>query len=352
MRRLKDHVVEKRAEIFFKRLLEIHGSSIKIVSQYRTMNGEIDVECSRHGVFKTTPKRLVHRGQGCPECGLENRIKNTTETRRLQQFDRALATAAANGWKVATKRENYKTTGGKLEFMCDCGYSWQQTAKVAANAKRCRRCANIEANKTRSVPLEKRLAAIQFVHDDSIVVMAHNGVMGKFECKVCSNVWKTKLALVAGGSGCKVCAMKRVMVAPKRIQYQIELCGKTEYIVGYEAHAIRWILKNKRIPESAINLSPPIFTYTENEKTRRYIPDFQIGKNIVEVKSLATAGLQIGTKFASFSNLKRKARSVKRAGYKFILMIMDGATRIPVPSNWDQLTRKELMSIVHSSSGT
>ena len=350
MRRLNSDVVAKRKLVFLAALKEVHGDSIKIVSEYRTMNGKLVVKCNRHGEFNTSAKRLVTRKQGCPKCANVTRAENSASTRRLQEYDKAVAVAKTNNWVVVTKRKEYATTGGKLAFTCVCGYAWQQTAKVAAKAKRCRRCANVEVNKTRQVPLEKRLAAIEFVHDGAIVVVGHDSVMGKFECTVCSNVWKTKLALVAGGSSCSVCASRRATKAPRRIQYQVELCGKTQYVVGYEAHAIRWLLHNKNVPEAAIDLSPPIFTYKERDKRKRYIPDFKVGRHIVEVKSLATAGLIPGTKFASFSTLKRKARAVERAGYNFVLMLMAGETRLELPKDWRNKTAAEVHA--YSSSGS
>lgn len=350
MRRLKPEVVAKREEIFREALEEVHGASIKVISAYRTMNEDITVKCEHHGIFVTTAKRLIQRKQGCPGCANVIRSKNSTQTRRLIGYDKAAVVAEINNWKVITKRSEYGAAGGKISFECSCGYVWQQTAKVAAKAKNCRRCANNLVNKTRSIPIEKRLAAIDFVHDGSIVVTGYKDDRGEFECTVCGSIWKTKLSLVAGGSSCFVCASKRVCAAPKRIQYQIELCGKIHYVVGYEAHAIRWLLTHKNIPENAVDLTPPVFTYRHEGKTRRYIPDFKIGNNIVEVKSHATAGLLRGTKFASFSTLKRKARAVERAGYKFVLMLMQGEKRIHLPKNWMNMTAGEVIS--YSASGS
>jgi len=230
--------------------------------------------------------------------------------------------------------DEYVIEGGRCRISCTCGHTWANTPKAAVKAQRCRKCANVATVKTRHIPLEKRLAAIEFVHDGKIIVVDHNGLMGKFECTECNTLWKTKLALVAGGSSCPTCARRRIVHAPKRIQYAIKLNGKTEYVVGYEAHAIRALLAAGKVKEKDINLNPKIFTYKFNGKTRKYIPDFAIKNTIVEVKSMATAGLISETKFASFDVLKTKAQAVLDSGHKFVLMLMQGERRLSMPKNW------------------
>lgn len=356
MRQLSEEVVAKRKKDFLKKLKEVHGNSIKLVSEYRTVNGELTVKCKTHGEFVTTAKRLTSRGQGCPTCAIVTRSENSTRTRRKQEFDKATQAAKRNGWTVVTTEQKYLLKGRMVEFKCSCGYSWEQTPKVACKAKRCRVCANVEVNKTRQVPLEKRLAAIEFIHDGSIIVtqvFKDEKLRDRawFECRTCATVWKGYLSRVASGTSCPTCANRRAIKSPRRLQYQIELLGETHYVLGYEAYAIRAILENTKVKEEDICLDPVVFSYKDKGKIRKYIPDFQIGNKIVEVKSVATAGLIPNAKFKSFSNLKKKARAVQRAGFVFILMLMDKDKRIPVPKDWLDYSRKELSDLIYSSSG-
>ena len=194
--------------------------------------------------------------------------------------------------------------------------------------------------------MEKRLAAIEFVHDGTILVVDHDGEYGAFECRVCGSLWRAKLFLVASGSSCKSCTLRRITHSPKRIHYAITLCGKTHYVVGYEANAIRALLKSGKASEDEINLNPPIFTYRLEGKTRRYLPDFQVRDIIVEVKSPATAGLIDNVRFASFKSLKAKARAVINAGFRFNLVLMDGKRRIRLPEDWLQMTRSQVIGFI------
>lgn len=338
-------IEEKRAE-FNARVLSKFGTRYKVLSPYRTGTGKISVKCRIHGAFETTPKRFAIRGQGCPECGKQNRTQATTSTRRRQQYARLQHHCNVVGWTLGMTEDMYAAIGGACPITCNCGHTWSSVPKAAVKAQRCRKCANVEVNKTRHIPIEKRLAAIEFVHDGMIVVIGHNGVMGKFECVECSTLWKTKLALVAGGSSCPTCASRRVVHAPRRIQYAVKLNGNVHYVVGYEAHAIRALLKSGKVRESDINLKPKVFTYTLGGKKRKYIPDFSIGKTIVEVKSMATAGLVSGTKFASFESLKAKAKAVEESGHKFVIMLMKGEKRLRVPGNWKNMDAKSVEAFI------
>jgi hypothetical protein len=46
------------------------------LSHYTAMNKSVDVICTTHGVFSTTPSNHIHRKSGCPKCG-ENVNRHT-----------------------------------------------------------------------------------------------------------------------------------------------------------------------------------------------------------------------------------------------------------------------------------
>lgn len=366
IKRLPDHIVKERRDKFLHKLEETHGDSVKLLSTYRTVKEKIKVLCNECGTkWTTTPQRLVgKRQQGCPECGKIRKAESqkiTIRTKTYRRLEDALRTKYDNRIKCLTTEEEYvyseqnEYDDTKVHLKCKCGNTWMQTPKVLINYNlryACNACASKNAGYERKILLEKRLAAIDVVHSGTITVLSKiprnytPDYKVEFECNECGHIWKSKLKLVAAGSGCQACAAQKNLYTPKRLSYAVDICGKQHILFGYEPQAVRWILNNTKVKEKDINTNPPKFKYKKSGKEKIYIPDLEItGRDtIVEVKSLGTAGLGSQTKMFSLANLKAKAKAVENQGYKFILMVMhkDGH-RIKMPDNWRTMTRREII---------
>jgi hypothetical protein len=95
---------------------------------------------------------------------------------------------------------------------------------------------------------------------------------------------------------------------------------KYEALQGYEPDFLKWFYKHyKRKPE-AHSVSIP---YRHAGKKRRYHPDFAVGKTLIEVKSVYTAGLCKGRLegYGSYTTMKAKFRGALIEGYRIYLVV-------------------------------
>ena len=355
---ISEATVSKRRAAFLIALHKIFGENLSLRSEYRTVNGDITMRCNIHKhEFVTTAKRLVNRKQGCPKCGNEKKSVSITVTKRTSSYNGMLE--KLNDYPqvecLTTRAEFVSGSSDKVTLKCnECGNVWQQTPKVVRTYKLvycCRQCALKKSGEMRRVPLAKRLAAIDFVHDGKIIVTAvdSKGLSASFHCTDCNREWTNRLSLVAAGSGCRICSMRYSNDYQRNTRYTVKHNGEYVTLLGFEPQALRWILENTKVKESHINLRPRTFTYKDKSgKVRTYIPDMSIkNKAIVEVKSAATAGLcDSYKKMGDFDTLVRKAKAVEAAGFTFILMLMQGKRRLKMPDGWMNKSRKEVMSFL------
>ena len=104
--------------------------------------------------------------------------------------------------------------------------------------------------------------------------------------------------------------------------------GRVFHCRGYEHHAIRWLIRKRGVDPKSIAVTAaqglPSFQYMDGAKLRRYFPDIMadIGDKtwIIEVKSAYTAG---ATDKNLFEAMRRKARAVRHAGQRFMLLVFD-----------------------------
>ena len=69
---------------FIKHANEIHANKYNYSQvEYTTLRDKVCIICPEHGEFWQTPEKHLHRGQGCPKCGVkllwDNRGRRTTE---------------------------------------------------------------------------------------------------------------------------------------------------------------------------------------------------------------------------------------------------------------------------------
>lgn len=110
--------------------------------------------------------------------------------------------------------------------------------------------------------------------------------------------------------------------------YDYVLGNKTIQVQGYEPYALDWLINERQIEPNHIRAGRgrdvPTIHYKLNEKEHVYHPDIYIPKRnlIIEVKSWYTY------KCTTRKN-DAKRRATKRAGYKFMFLVMnrDGTRR-------------------------
>jgi hypothetical protein len=119
---------------------------------------------------------------------------------------------------------------------------------------------------------------------------------------------------------------------------------------GYEPQALAWLLENKQLKLSDIQLETsgcvPVIPYKTGRRKRNYYPDMFIKRlnTIVEVKSSYTLGLLSGK---HWRRNQLKAKACLALNYKFLLLLMDrNGKRWWLPENWYNLSRKKVATLM------
>lgn len=125
----------------------------------------------------------------------------------------------------------------------------------------------------------------------------------------------------------------------------VDIEGKVFKLRGFEDAGLRWLLDNYSINQiSNSNKNMPKFMYKERGVQRRYFPDFFIKEGdgsltVVEVKSTFTLGTRSGS-YSMFKNLIKKAKSVHKKGYKFIVLVFNSRKNLAFSSTSFHKARK------------
>lgn len=145
------------------------------------------------------------------------------------------------------------------------------------------------------------------------------------ECVECSHVWKTAIRVLKQNSGCHVCGMRRSLSASLRQDKKVTLQGKEFNVVGYEAFALEYLIKEKGIRAKDISEKTIAIPYKLDGKNRKYIPDLFIKSTntFIEVKSQYTLGLN-GLMHGrdALKELRAKVRATKDAGYNITTLLV------------------------------
>ena len=127
----------------------------------------------------------------------------------------------------------------------------------------------------------------------------------------------------------------------------IDFDGRTVRVQGYEEHALRYMVETRRVAPSRICVSTegtvPSVLYELDGRVHTYYPDFIVDdKTIVEVKSAYTL-------YKARNELVKnqaKARACRRAGYAFILLLVEHDETLQVPRAWENASPEELPLLI------
>lgn len=130
-RKKRDNSCKKDLEYVKKKCSELFGDRYEILSDtYTGIYCKIEVLCKEHGVFKTTPNRLMN-GHGCPICG--GKIKLTTEDfiKRANEI---------HGNKYDYSKIDYSGANKKVCIICPKHGEFFQTASQHLLGRGCPHC--------------------------------------------------------------------------------------------------------------------------------------------------------------------------------------------------------------------
>ena len=166
--------------------------------------------------------------------------------------------------------------------------------------------------------------------------------------KKCGKSFQTSMDSFRLSSGCPHCEG----FYGSRLKTR-EVDGITFHMQGHEPITLDRLLKKYKaedIKTGCDKVNRLMIPYTYMGEIKKYVPDFFIesANLIVETKSLGTMGLRkfIPKPNRVFKKTQKKAKQCLENGYKFELHLYsdDGKTRIKLPKNWLDMTRKEVLA--------
>lgn len=339
---------------FIERAKQVHGNKYTYAKvQYVDSYTNVSIRCRKHGAFDQRPNNHLI-GKGCPRCAIEARPDYGTLTKKELQ---------ASGLKIITRIGNSVYHGTRIEVECDTHGRF--TVKANSAVKGCHLC--IKQTKIRGLNLEKvaqfkskfikdaiGLFGKQFDYTKVNYVDAKTAVV--LVCKD-HGEFKASPNRVTGGhstgnikrSPCPSCR------ATGRTK-QVVIAGKTFAVRGYEDRALRFLIEEKGVSPDDIVVGkhvpkiPIRLKKKDGTIVRQHWPDIYIKSRnmIVEVKSTGTFGLTTfhGNDSDRLRTIRHKSRRAKSMGYDYRVLLFTGqkktVQRLPLPSNWDSLSLKQL----------
>lgn len=109
----------------------IHGENYTLMESYKSAIKKINVYCKHHGIFITNVNILLN-GYGCPKC---SNCYRRTHDEFVQEVKQKLP-----GYKVLSDFENVTK---KVAIECDSGHIYYTSPSNILDGHRCAKCANV-----------------------------------------------------------------------------------------------------------------------------------------------------------------------------------------------------------------
>ena len=187
------------------KLLEKHGGKIKLVSPFpKNQREQVTFECSTHGMFESTLRRVLLWEHGCPTCAQNARNKKQRWT-----WDQVKEKASEkHGGKYTYPDQTYVNTPQKISIICPVHGEFSQKAMQHILGASCPRCAKEKDAQKRSMSLKTFLARAASVHGGKYdyTNSVYSSARDKIEvtCKKHGSFWQAPYSHLRG-VGCPKC---------------------------------------------------------------------------------------------------------------------------------------------------
>ena len=131
-------MASERCQNFIDKAKLVNGDKYKYnydLVEYKNAKTKVKIKCSIHGVFEQTPDNHL-RGNGCPTCGLESRLKKRTKTQEfvIKQFEEIHKDTYEYDEVKYTKDDKL------VKIKCKIHGMFEQTPNGHLAGKGCRKC--------------------------------------------------------------------------------------------------------------------------------------------------------------------------------------------------------------------
>lgn len=193
----------KTHEDFIKQMKEKHPN-IEVVSQYRSMNDKVSLRCKIDGTeWEPYAHTILSEVIGCPTCW--------KKAFNRKDYDGIMQDINEKFPKIQSLSK-FKNASEKGKFKClECGYEWETKPTVLINRSKygCPRC----CGKAR-VTEEEMIARVKETNPRVEYISGYTFMdeRATFKCKLCGNIWDTRIYSILTGCGCPKCNMSHAEI--------------------------------------------------------------------------------------------------------------------------------------------
>ena len=132
-------------EDFVKKALEIHGDRYDYSkSKYINYACKIIITCKEHGDFEQKPNNHIDNKQGCPDCGMIDRIKKLSDSKK----DFIEKARKRHGDKYDYSLVEYETSRINVTIICPKHGNFEQRPSNHINGYNCPKCNQSKGEET------------------------------------------------------------------------------------------------------------------------------------------------------------------------------------------------------------
>lgn len=325
---------------FKKRLYKAQGTKIRLLGVYEGLNSKAEFRCDQGHRFITFSYRLRQKRM-CPKCrkinGSPRKLTHDCYLQRLDVIDSPLFPL-----------EDYQTRFTNILHACPEGHVVSTCPDNTLSGKGCHVCNKLRLkNRPLQITKAEYVKRLKKKKPHIILIGDYQGVrvLTLHRCLIHNHEWKTlPYNLMGHQKGCPKCKGAAISEALRDaggnyVTYKfrhVEHGGKLVLLQGYEPQALELIRSwGYRDEQILLRGQVPRFPYKFKGKSHYYYPDFYIPSEnrIVEVKSDYTF-------WNFYPRNRRKAKAVRKAGYKYSVLILDAqGNRIMIPRKWYEMPK-------------
>lgn len=255
--------------------------------------------CGNCGEKNETFTQNLNKDTNTGMCGKCQNDKNRKDYNELKKE------IEDHGYKLLTKKEDYKTNKQKLNVLCKCG---EPHSSILSDLKRDKCCQKCKLKKYEDTCMEKYGVKNVSNYEEFRLKIVPNKRQ-HFQEKYGVNNWNQVPELY-----------EEQKYSSFKFKEYVFPSGRIEYIQGYENFSIDKCLEEGIHEDNIVVKNIPTFSYIFEEEKHVYYPDFIIKDGdeniIVETKSIYTYESQL-------KQNKQKFKSVIENKNKLRLMIYD-----------------------------
>lgn len=207
----------KETEKIINKFKNIHGNLYDYSNVvYIKRLEKINIICYKHGEFRQNSAAHLS-GQGCPECGSENRKQN-----KKIIFDEFLIRAIKkHGKKFHYNKNSYDGIEKNMKITCPIHGEFEQTPKTHIKSYGCPKCGNNSTSAKLSLTTDEFIIKSKLVHGDkynySLVEYKNNRTLVKLICNK-HGIIEQKPEYHLSGYGCNQCGGTKKMTTEDFIE--------------------------------------------------------------------------------------------------------------------------------------